>query len=194
MQVYPISVEDARLKDYNDLIPDAKVIEVQPIEPAKYADIFALQTEKKEYSIEEKIATLVCLKENAYNYSKTSQITGITPLTIKQWRREHGKELEKIAVDSYYSEMRLISDYLEERQKESKDKFVKAAHVVKMMTLNRISEILPEERNLRFLSDTLKVLQEITEGNNPSNDTKQTTNNFLQMVQNQIITVAKHSE
>jgi len=149
---------------------------------------------KKEYTIEEKIATLVCLKENNYNLSKTSQVTGVQPLTIKQWRRDHGKELDNLARETYFSEIALLSDHLEEKSKESKDKFLKATHIVKMVTLNRMAEIIPEERNLRFLSDTLKILHEITDGNTPTEETKKTTNQFLQMVQNQIITIKENTD
>lgn len=189
-QVRAIDIaEEGVLKEYDSFIPNAKPFELTPIETPKNANVTPFSREKKEYSIEEKIAVLVCLKENAYNYTRTSDSTGVTPITIKQWRRDHGHELEKLLRESYYSEMSLLADHLEERQKESKEKYLKAAHVVKMITLNRMAEILPDENNLRFLADTLKVLEEITTESSSESRDKQVTNNFLQMVNNQIITV-----
>lgn len=153
-------------------------------------------TKKKpnDYSDEEKVAVLLALRESGYDFALTAKKTNIRPMIIRSWRKQFGKNFEDLVRDTYFDDVAVLAEHLEEKYKESKEKFVKASHIVKMITLDRILEIIPEERNLRFLNETLKTLQEITETPLEGMKEAKSTNQFLQIVQNQIIQASNGSK
>lgn len=148
----------------------------------------------EDYTDEEKVAVLVALRESAYDFSLTSKKTGVKATTIREWKRQYGKDFEQLVRETYYDDLRVIAEELDQKYKESLHKFQKAAHVVKMITLNRIFEIIPMETNLRFLNETLRTLSEITDTELEDVKSKKTTNQFLQIVQNQIIQTSNGKE
>lgn len=164
--------------------------------PSKVPINFNTFTKKRpsDYSDEEKVAVLLALRESGYDFALTAKKTNVRPMVIREWRKKFGKNFEDLVRDTYFDDIAVLAEHLEEKYKESKEKFVKASHIVKMITLDRILEIIPEERNLRFLNETLKTLQEITETPLEGFKEAKNTSQFLQIVQNQIIQASNGSK
>lgn len=148
----------------------------------------------KSYTKDEKIAMLLQLRANNGKLSKTERETGVSRQTLMRWRDEYNKSADQLIAVGDNLEISLLAANLEERYKESKEHFMKATEVVKLLALQKIFDLLQGETNLKYVNDTLKILQEITMTNEISNKVDKSTANYLELIQQQIMRKAKEFE
>lgn len=148
----------------------------------------------KSYTKDEKIAMLLQLRANNGKLSKTERETGVSRQTLMKWRDEYNKSADQLIAVGDNLEISLLAANLEERYKESKEHFMKATEVVKLLALQKIFDLLQGETNLKYVNDTLKILQEITMTNEISNKVDKSTANYLELIQQQIMRKTKEIE
>lgn len=148
----------------------------------------------KSYTKDEKIAMLLQLRANNGKLSKTERETGVSRQTLMKWRDEYNKSADQLIAVGDNLEISLLAANLEERYKESKEHFMKATEVVKLLALQKIFDLLQGETNLKYVNDTLKILQEITMTNEISNKVDKSTANYLELIQQQIMRKKKEFE
>lgn len=148
----------------------------------------------KSYTKDEKIAMLLQLRANNGKLSKTERETGVSRQTLMRWRDEYNKSADQLIAVGDNLEISLLAANLEERYKESKEHFMKATEVVKLLALQKIFDLLQGETNLKYVNDTLKILQEITMTNEISNKVDKSTANYLELIQQQIMRKTKEFE
>lgn len=148
----------------------------------------------KSYTKDEKIAMLLQLRANNGKLSKTERETGVSRQTLMRWRDEYNKSADQLIAVGDNLEISLLAANLEERYKESKEHFMKATEVVKLLALQKIFDLLQGETNLKYVNDTLKILQEITMTNEISNKVDKSTANYLELIQQQIMRKTKEIE
>lgn len=148
----------------------------------------------KSYTKDEKIAMLLQLRANNGKLSKTERETGVSRQTLMKWRDEYNKSADQLIAVGDNLEISLLAANLEERYKESKEHFMKATEVVKLLALQKIFDLLQGETNLKYVNDTLKILQEITMTNEISNKVDKSTANYLELIQQQIMRKTKEFE
>ncbi|MDY0386676.1 MAG: hypothetical protein RBT65_05995 [Methanolobus sp.] len=148
----------------------------------------------KSYTKDEKIAMLLQLRANNGKLSKTERETGVSRQTLMRWRDEYNKSADQLIAVGDNLEISLLAANLEERYKESKEHFMKATEVVKLLALQKIFDLLQRETNLKYVNDTLKILQDITMTNEISNKVDKSTANYLELIQQQIMRKTKEFE
>jgi transposase-like protein len=148
----------------------------------------------KSYTKDEKIAMLLQLRANNGKLSKTERETGVSRQTLMRWRDEYNKSADQLIAVGDNLEISLLAANLEERYKESKEHFMKATEVVKLLALQKIFDLLQGETNLKYVNDTLKILQDITMTNEISNKVDKSTANYLELIQQQIMRKTKEFE
>lgn len=148
----------------------------------------------KSYTKDEKIAMLLQLRANNGKLSKTERETGVARQTLMRWRDEYNKSADQLIAVGDNLEISLLAANLEERYKESKEHFMKATEVVKLLALQKIFDLLQGETNLKYVNDTLKILQDITMTNEISNKVDKSTANYLELIQQQIMRKTKEFE
>lgn len=148
----------------------------------------------KSYTKDEKIAMLLQLRANNGKLSKTERETGVSRQTLMKWRDEYNKSADQLIAVGDNLEISLLAANLEERYKESKEHFMKATEVVKLLALQKIFDLLQGETNLKYVNDTLKILQDITMTNEISNKVDKSTANYLELIQQQIMRKTKEFE
>lgn len=148
----------------------------------------------KSYTKDEKIAMLLQLRANNGKLSKTERETGVARQTLMRWRDEYNKSADQLIAVGDNLEISLLAANLEERYKESKEHFMKATEVVKLLALQKIFDLLKGETNLKYVNDTLKILQDITMTNEISNKVDKSTANYLELIQQQIMRKSKEFE
>ncbi len=148
----------------------------------------------KSYTKDEKIAMLLQLRANNGKLSKTERETGVSRQTLMRWRDEYNKSADQLIAVGDNLEISLLAANLEERYKESKEHFMKATEVVKLLALQKIFDLLKGETNLKYVNDTLKILQDITMTNEISNKVDKSTANYLELIQQQIMRKTKEFE
>lgn len=148
----------------------------------------------KSYTKDEKIAMLLQLRANNGKLSKTERETGVSRQTLMRWRDEYNKSADQLIAVGDNLEISLLAANLEERYKESKEHFMKATEVVKLLALQKIFDLLQGETNLKYVNDTLKILQEITMTNEIGNKVDKSTANYLELIQQQIMRKTKEFE
>jgi transposase-like protein len=148
----------------------------------------------KSYTKDEKIAILLQLRANNGKLSKTERETGVSRQTLMKWRDEYNKSADQLIAVGDNLEISLLAANLEERYTESKEHFMKATEVVKLLALQKIFNLLQAETNLKYVNDTLKILQDITMTNEISNKVDKSTANYLELIQQQIMRKTKELE
>lgn len=148
----------------------------------------------KTYTKDEKIAMLLQLRANNGKLSKTERETGVARQTLMRWRDEYNKSADQLIAVGDNLEISLLAANLEERYKESKEHFMKATEVVKLLALQKIFNLLQSETNLKYVNDTLRILQDITMTNEISNKVDKSTANYLELIQQQIMKKTKEFE
>jgi hypothetical protein len=126
--------------------------------------------------------TLVCLKKNNFNYNKTASETGFHRTTIKRWFEKDG-----VAVLNKNSIQDVIRDADEDLEKK-KIRITKKALDLKEDIIDRMSEVLPNSKDIEGLARSLKILDDLEKDkeNKPKADVVNNSLTFIQHIEQQI--------
>lgn len=119
------------------------------------------------YGAEDKIKTLVLLRENGFNLRKTSKQTGISEPTLTKWRRTFGDDVYK-DLDKKGEGLHLNETYdsaLTSVAKELKDiheDFISKVLQTKLAAIDKVKSMLEKEKDLNKVTTVLKTLHDIT--------------------------------
>lgn len=145
---------------------------------------------RNQYTLEEKIKALIVLRENNYNYRATSKETGVACVTLENWYCKHKKDLENISVTKAIAEkaeidaVRLKAKFLE--------KHFQSLSELTESTVKRIKDLIPKEKNLKNLTETLKVLLDYSAKISDTDEEKGKTEiSFIQQTINQLNNTCK---
>lgn len=145
---------------------------------------------RNQYTLEEKIKALIVLRENNYNYRATSKETRVATATLENWYCKHKKDLENISVTKAIAEkaeidaVRLKAKFLE--------KHFQSLSELTESTVKRIKDLIPKEKNLKNLTETLKVLLDYSAKISDTDEEKGKTEiSFIQQTINQLNNTCK---
>ncbi|MBN1180840.1 MAG: hypothetical protein JXB49_01035 [Bacteroidales bacterium] len=117
-----------------------------------------MRSKQERHTTKERISALRILEKNNFNYLRTQKMTGISRSTIKKWEQKYGAEvfsgrspaeqaLEEVDTEMKRNDVKIIKKYFDLRNK----------------SLDRISELIPDETKIETLSNLLKSIStEIT--------------------------------
>ncbi|MCK5136626.1 MAG: hypothetical protein KAR19_12610 [Bacteroidales bacterium] len=136
-----------------------------------------------EYTLKQKMQVLEILQENDLSYYKTGKQIKISHTTIRRWHTQYGDEMNKASIAKEMAEE--VTDDMAKRNKD----FFDAVFKVKVLTINRMLELVKDERNLDNLQKTLKTLCEIdgSSKKNGEEEPKGTVINIYEQINNQLI-------
>lgn len=135
------------------------------------------------YAWEDKIKALVLLKENKFNVDKTAKQFGANRLTIMSWRDKYAdivyKDLEARGEGLHLNETydAALTDVAQEIKKTHED-FVSKVLKTKIVAIDKIKKMLPDEKNLDRVNNVLKTLHDITIADSHAEDSND-TNTFI---------------
>jgi hypothetical protein len=112
---------------------------------------------RKTYSYEEKVRALKMLESLDFNTTKASKVLHISRIALESWEEQLGGKVFKKD-----REEKIIKEIVDEFDAEKK-KFVEKAWELKGEILDRIKELIPDEKSLFTLATVLKVIHEVTE-------------------------------
>lgn len=140
---------------------------------------------RKQYSLEDKMKALIVLRDNNYNYRATSRETGVATVTLENWYCKHKKDLENISVTKAIAEKAEI-DAVRLKAKFLENHFQSLSELTES-TVNRIKDLIPKEKNLKNLTETLKVLLDYSAKISDRDEEKGKTEiSFIQQTINQL--------
>lgn len=145
----------------------------------------------KKYSQQERVAALMTLSKNKNHLAKTAEQLGIARQTLSKWRDEYRDSVDGLMSFAENSEVSLIAENLDDRYRESQDKFAKAVEVVKLVAVKRIYDVIQTEKNLNFLSTALRTLHDIGLDGTEKGKAKKDTAEYLTMIQKQIVNMSR---
>ncbi len=114
---------------------------------------------RTKYTVEEKIEVLRLLKENSYDYKKTSLETGVVYGTLKNWFSQYKDRINNIsAVD-------VIAENVEVNLSKVKVRFIEK-HFEKLNELaksavSRALILMKEEEDLSKVNNTIKIIGDL---------------------------------
>lgn len=114
-----------------------------------------MKTRQEQYRPEVRISTLKILERNNFNYLKSSKLTGISRSTIKHWEKQYGAE-----TFSKESPVAKALRQVDVVMKRNDEKILKQYYTIRQQILDRILELIPEEKRLDPLVSTLKNITE----------------------------------
>jgi hypothetical protein len=108
----------------------------------------------------EKFEILQILNRNGYNFNATSKETGVPISTLRHWNNKHGPSV----VEALEKEVALNGDVIETMAvaEASYNQFMNKAILVKKKVLDRIDDLIKDEKKMRDLTEALKTLHIIT--------------------------------
>lgn len=132
------------------------------------------------------VRTLKILELNSFNYSKTSEQTGVSRPTIKKWANKEG-----VAVFKHTKIEETVTESSEEVEVR-KIRFAKDVLATKELLLMQMNNVIPKCNDLDKLSRALKIVNDVEflalNGGNPDNASAVISNtaNFMQVIINTI--------
>lgn len=144
---------------------------------------------KKYFSYEEKIRAVRLLEVNNNDRVETLRLLeeqygkdkAPSRATLNNWISQYQKQIS--SVDLINSQNAEILESFADKQKE----FIKYSHDVKWNVVQRIAELIPDERNLSKLSECLRVLNNITEGMPGEDPDNKDRRSIFHMINQQLI-------
>lgn len=150
----------------------------------KSKEIGRLVRRKKRYTTDEKIEALRILKENNYDFLKTSSTLKVAVNTLKTWNNTFRTQLDGDA------EIKAIALKTENNMAQLKQKFLSqhfaALNELTEKTIKRSLLIVKKETDLSKLCSILKVSAEILTKLTPDNSQQTTNNNTFNLIQQSI--------
>jgi len=146
---------------------------------------------QKTYSKKRVAEVMEVLRLYNYNISKTHKETGIARSTLRRWKKLYLKDLA-IQEALKKNEKEIIDDAVEIRNLglEKEGELIDKALTLKKQVLDRIMELVPTEKNMDRLCNTLKILHTITSVQDP--ETTENSNTLIfQQVSDQLIRMKK---
>lgn len=135
----------------------------------------------KRYSVAKQKEAVKALGMNGMNYERTSKALGMRVETLKSWAEKYPEMLRK-GSEHLTSRIQKQGDSIAEN-------FMDKVMAGKNLTMNRIVELVPQEKNLDTLLSVLEKLNLITDGNQLSSQTGsiflQINNQLNQLSQNE---------
>jgi hypothetical protein len=107
-----------------------------------------------------KLSILDILRRNNYNIYATSNETGVSQSTIKFWNLKHGPTMKE-ALETDVSASEVVIESLSNMEV-VQNHFTEQAVRVKGKVLNRIERLIMKEKDMKKLTDAVKVLHLIT--------------------------------
>lgn len=109
----------------------------------------------KRYSLTERMDALAILRDNGYNFTKTSRVTKISVPSLRHWHTKHGKELEEV---SQVTEALVQSS---EKLQNRKRDFIAEVYDTKLLIIQRVRDLIPSSRSIKILTDALDILHDM---------------------------------
>lgn len=133
---------------------------------------------RKQYTMEDKVQILRVLKENSYDYKKTSLETGCNYGTLKNWYVKYKGELANInSVD-------MIAEKTELNVAKAKIRFIdrhySSLSLLAESAIKRALELLKEEKDLNKVNDTIKIVTDYFTKLSGNEEQKQQGTNLIQ--------------
>jgi transposase-like protein len=137
-------------------------------------------SKNKSYTKKQKVEALLILKGNNFDVTKTARQIGVSKKTLSNWRDLYGDEVydgldgllregQDKAVDNIRKQIadpELRVDIIEaaKRLAATEEDFIQSLSLVRFQALNKISELLSTNDNLRDVVEAAKVLNELRGG------------------------------
>jgi len=133
---------------------------------------------RTKYTMEDKVQILRLLKENSYDYKKTSLETGCNYGTLKNWYVKYKGELANInSVD-------MIAEKTELNVAKAKIRFIdrhySSLSLLAESAIKRALELLKEEKDLNKVNDTIKIVTDYFTKLSGNEEQKQQGTNLIQ--------------
>lgn len=133
---------------------------------------------RRKYSMEEKVEILRVLKDNSYDYKKTSVQTGCNYGTLKMWYVKYKDNLANLnAVD-------MIAEKTELNLSKAKIRFIERHYnqlsQLAETSIGRALELLKDEKDLNKVNDTIKIVTDYFAKLSTSEEQKETGNSLIQ--------------
>lgn len=144
----------------------------------------------KRWTYKERVEILKTLEANEMNYAKTSKTFGVSRQTIYKWVEEMGSSVFT-PVESYPVEQ--VEEAVEIFTGEEKTQYRERLGEAKMKIIEKIIDLVKQERNLDNLQKALKTVSELEKEDNPplkgapGSNTGNGNLTFLQIIEKQII-------
>lgn len=144
-------------------------------------------------SDKERTEVIVLLQKNDYNYKYVSDITGYNQKDIMLWFNRYQEIMHKEILSP--SEIHVMEEVarVNGSSDEKNEVFIQAIVNVKAQILQRISDLVPKERNMVALTKAMEVLANIEKANTAGiiGNIKTSSGTILQNIQNQIVQITK---
>ena len=108
---------------------------------------------EEDFTLEDKMDAMEVLKDLNYDYPKAARIVGVATPTLRAWAG--------MLVTSVNKEDASVLQIKEETDVELDKRFERSAKEAKTLVLERIRNLIKEEKDMAKLTQTLKVLNEI---------------------------------
>jgi hypothetical protein len=116
----------------------------------------------KRYGLSEKMDALAILRNNDFNFTKTSKEVGASIPSIRAWHNKYGKQMKEES-EKVEAAMVESSTKIQEHKKD----FMAEVYDTKLLIVKRVQDLIPSAKSIRILSDALAVLHsmELAEAN-----------------------------
>jgi len=132
----------------------------------------------RQYTKEEKIAILKVLERNEFNYSATSRETGVMINTLKNWLEQYHYEVfESPAVVTEEVKFTKFANSVDEA-------FIVRANNIRHILLDKITEVIPETKELKELINAFKVINDSIHLAKDHNESKEAYTRLFQQINN----------
>ena len=142
----------------------------------------------KRYSLTERMDALAVLRQNGYNFTKTSRMINVSQPSLRLWHKKYGKQMEEV---SKTTEAIMVNS--SEKIQEYEKDFIAEVYDTKLLIVRRVRELIPTAKSIRILSDALAVLHSMEAKEAPQQDSNvlhgQYRDFVLNLVSNQIAVV-----
>lgn len=130
-----------------------------------------------QYSKEEIVEALKIYEDVGFNMNEFMKITerAYNPRSIYYWSYKYGQDIFTSS-EWENSRQRIMAKW-----EQSQGTFIERAAEVKQMALERLEEIIPEEKNIDRLVNVIKTLNDVNGNSTGSGDSGR---NVLQLIQN----------
>lgn len=117
----------------------------------------------KRYSVKERMAALVLLRDNGYNFTKTARQANVSVPSLRHWYKKYANDLREQS-----EAIEAIVESTEDLQDQKKD-LMTEIYDTQLLIIKRVQELIPSARSIRVLSDALAIIHSLeAEVKNPA--------------------------
>jgi hypothetical protein len=137
--------------------------------------------EQKTYTHKVKLSTLRLLEKNDFNYLKTEKLTCVSRSTLKKWQIQYGTE-----VFSGKSPAEVALKEIDAELTRNDIKVIRMYYLIRIMILDRIMQLVPDETRLDPRISTFKSITEEISVFDPNDNKEDRTSNFIAILNHKI--------